>query len=117
MKEHHGIGKACRVENAFDVIRRSKDDVLLFVDPPYLQEQATGQYAAGDFTMDEHIRLARALRNKHYVLTHRYDNSLASLYRNQGAIVIRGDAIMSISKRGASRHEMLVLNPKRVRKQ
>ena len=65
--------------------------------------------------MAQHRKLAAALATKSYVLTHRYEPAVARLYESQGASIVCADAIMSISRRGASRREMIVIGPKRRR--
>ena len=64
MECHRGIGRSCVVQDAFEAIRKASSHALLFIDPPYRQTRATGQYTAGDFTMANHRQLAKALESK-----------------------------------------------------
>jgi site-specific DNA-adenine methylase len=106
IRAHRGLG-GCRMRDAFSAIKEASPAALLFVDPPYLLEQKESQYKAGDFGVREHRALAKHLKGKAFVLTHRHCHKIAALYR--GCRVFEAGAIMNISKKGASREEMVIV--------
>lgn len=107
--ERTGLG-VCHKRDAFAAIAGAQKGALFFVDPPYLLDKTDDkQYGAGDFDLNEHQRLAKCLRGNRFVLCHRWCKTIAALYKEQGCHVLPVDAIMQVSKKGASRKEMLIV--------
>jgi site-specific DNA-adenine methylase len=112
IRAHKGL-QGCRTRDAFKTIKEASPSALLFVDPPYLLEHKDSQYKAGDFGLQEHQELAKRLKGKAFVLTHRHCKKIAALY--PGCRVFQAGAIMQMSKKGASRAEMIIVS-RRARK-
>ena len=105
---HRGVGSQCRKQDVFQVIRSApRKKALLFLDPPYLVAAEEGQYNAGDFTLAQHQALAKALHGRAFVLCHREDDKIRSLY--PGCEIVQLPAIMNINGSGKSRKELVII--------
>jgi DNA adenine methylase len=100
------------IENcdALQLVRRfSRDDALLYVDPPYLAEARSGRYYAHEMTDEQHAALLDALKasEAHVVLSGYpsalYDAALADWLRAESPAYTDG---------GHARTEVLWINPR-----
>ncbi|OHV85942.1 DNA adenine methylase [Ensifer sp. LCM 4579] len=100
------------IENcdALQLVRRfSRDDALLYVDPPYLAETRSGRYYAHEMTDEQHAALLDALKasEAHVVLSGYpsalYDAALADWLRVESPAYTDG---------GHARTEVLWINPR-----
>ena len=105
---HRGIGGACSLRDVFTVLEEAPQNDLVFLDPPYLLEKAEGQYEAGDFCIEQHRRLARALAGRYFVLCHREDPAIRVLY-DDWCEVWPLPSIMNINREGKKTAEMVVV--------
>jgi site-specific DNA-adenine methylase len=110
IRDYEGGVGSCHKRNAFEVIKKARKDDLIFLDPPYLLDKTDqNQYAAGDFDLQAHQKLAKSLQGKRFLLCHRWSETIARLYRKQGCRVLIASAIMKMNKKGASRREMMIV--------
>lgn len=111
IEDHRGVGTDCRKGDVFDVVNDTSKSrkTLLFLDPPYLVDDTKkeGQYQGGDFTLQQHEALAKALRGRSFVMCHREDERIRQLYA--GCEIVRLPAIMQINGAGKRREEMVVI--------
>jgi len=105
---HRGIGGACSQRDVFTVLKEAPRKDLIFLDPPYLLAKAEGQYEAGDFCIEQHSRLARALAGRHFVLCHREDPAIRALYADW-CEVLTLPSIMNITREGKKTAEMVIV--------
>jgi site-specific DNA-adenine methylase len=110
IKAHRGVGSRCKRGDVFDIVKEvasKRRDTLLFLDPPYLVEDGERQYQAGDFTLQQHQALAKALRGRSFVLCHREDGRIRQLYSD--CEIIRLPAIMNINAAGKRPEELVII--------
>ena len=98
-------------QDIFTTIAYAKKTDLLFIDPPYLLEEGKPQYMAGsNFGIDAHTRLRDALEQHEgpWALCHRDEHAIRELYKKHRIVPLK--PVMQMSKRGATRNEILVLS-------
>ena len=110
--QYKGLQMEVYRQDIFQKISSAKVTDMIFVDPPYLvDEMGEQQYLAGpDFDYNTHKRLRDALE-KHsgpWALCHRDDSRVRKLYK--GFRIQKLKPIMTISKKSAKRHELLILS-------
>jgi len=101
-------------QDIFTTIASAQKTDLLFIDPPYLLEKGLPQYIAGNnFGIDDHTRLRDALEEHEgpWALCHRADTAIRKLYKKHKIVPL--PAVMGMSRKGASRREILVLSRSR----
>lgn len=110
IEAHRGVGSQCRQVDMFDVIKEvasKRRDTVLFLDPPYLVDESEGQYQAGDFTLQQHQALAKALRGRTFVLCHREDSRVRQLYAD--CEIVKLPVIMNINAAGKRPEEIVIV--------
>jgi len=108
LREYRGFMVSC--QDFERSIASAPKNAVLFIDPPYLLEKREGQYVAGDFLWEDHVRLAEALRGRHFVLTHQNDRRIAGLYDWATERII-SKQIMTINRaEKLDRRELIIVN-------
>merc|ERR1711990_812750 len=64
-------------------IKCAPRDAVFFIDAPYLLDKPEGQYAAGDFLLEHHERLAHLLHTsgRAYIFTHQNEARIYALHK------------------------------------
>lgn len=83
---------------------------VVYCDPPYvpLNESGFDSYTPGDFTPEDHLRLAQSamaasIQGAHVVISNHSTRSINSTYRDYGASLAFRSVLRSISRNGGDR--------------